>query len=83
MIRKLLAAALMTSVAALSAAGCGNGYDSEEATDECNVKRASEELKLCMNDDAFAACVACYEECGDGCATVSTVCPTQFTCPEE
>jgi len=83
MTRKLLAAALMMSVAALSIAGCSDGFDSEEATDECNVKRASLELELCMDDGAYQACLTCYEECGEGCATVATVCPTQFTCPEE
>ncbi len=81
MTRLFLATALTTLALIASVASCGDGFDTEEATAECNLDQ--KRLPNCMDDEAFALCVSCHQECGDNCATLDTVCPTRFTCPRD
>ena len=59
------------------AASCGGGDDTEEATKTCQDVRARQ--SQCVDDAAFAQCVACREECGKDCSQLES-CPLQFTC---
>ena len=56
---------------------CGSGLDSEEAKSTCDSIRESD--SMCVNDAAYDACVACYEDCGVDCARLES-CPLQFSC---
>ncbi len=83
MIRMLSATLIIGMVACAALAGCGGGYDTEEATDACNtIKQADADNYNCMSDEDFDACVACHEECGDVCLSVDTACPPTFSCTE-
>ena len=58
--------------------GCGSHYSTQEAYDICH-KTSS--LSPAATDEAFAQCVACYEECGAECKQTGTL-PLTFECPE-
>lgn len=68
-------------VAVAAPLACGGGFSTEEATVTCNEEQAR--LRDDMTDAAYQSCIVCHEECGDGCATIDTVIPTQFTCPTD
>ena len=74
----LIAAAV---VAFTIGAGCGSGFDRDEATVECDADRDA--FPNCYDDATFEACIVCHEECGAECATLGQVCPTKYSCPEE
>jgi hypothetical protein len=56
--------------------GCG-GYSSDEAKQVCDLERT----KPCQNDETYAACISCFEECGSDCATLES-CPVQYACTQ-
>ena len=56
---------------------CGSGLDTEEARTYCDDVRATQ--TNCVDDAAYQACVACYEDCGVDCAQLES-CPLQFSC---
>ncbi len=58
---------------AWSALGCG--YSHEEAEAECRGRMDG----VCLDETNVDECIACYEECGDACATLES-CPLQFSC---
>lgn len=60
-------------------AACGSGYDEERAKTVCEQERAAK--APIFTDDDFAKCVACYEECGDGCVPKHTT-PYDYVCAE-
>lgn len=66
---------------ALLPLACDGGFSTEEATVTCDEEQTR--LRDDMTDASYQACIACHEECGDACATVDTVVPTQFTCPSD
>lgn len=68
-----------------SAAACGDGFSTEDAVADCNQEEAAlaSAGSDCFDDAVHAECVACHEECGDGCATVDSVCPVTFSCPSD
>jgi hypothetical protein len=72
-----VAKGLSIAAFALLAAGCG-GYGESEAQLRCEIDQ--ENNAACFNDEAFAACLDCYTECGDSCALAES-CPIQYTCP--
>ena len=60
---------------ALAAAACGDRASTQEAYDIC--EDIGERIGT-LDDDSFAACVACHETCGGECNTTDG----SFTCPE-
>ena len=79
--KRLVLATALTALTALAIGGCGDGFDTAEATAACDADEKN--MPNCFDDDAYAQCIACHEECGDTCATIDTVCPAQFTCPAD
>jgi len=73
MIRLVLLLSLLTL-----AAGCTDHFTTQEAYTQCEeiIERVAT-----TTDDAFAACVACYEDCGEDCEQ-SGASPPEFTCPD-
>jgi hypothetical protein len=61
--------------------GCGD----DDPVEFCNAEREQylgvEPQDGCMTDTTVAACVACHDECGDACASVLSVCPVEYSCP--
>lgn len=55
--------------------GCDN-YSTQDAYEQCELISDSTPL----TDDAFAECVACYENCGSGCGGVADGGSLDFTC---
>ncbi len=58
-------------------AGCGGGFDTEEATEVCDdieMRQTS-----CLPAAARTQCISCFEECGRACAQLES-CPLQFSC---
>jgi len=81
MIRMLSVTLMIGMVAGLALAGCGDGYDNEEAMAACDtIKQA--DANNCMSDEDYDACVVCHEDCGDSCLVVDTACPPTFSCNE-
>lgn len=79
-VRTLASAVLLTSTLFFALA-CDGGYSNSEAVERCNTERLT--YPDCMTTETTAACVTCFEDCGDACAVVGTVCPTQFECIED
>lgn len=67
---------LIVSIGLLVAA-CSGGYSAEDAAGRCDIDTANN--SLCSNDETYAACLDCYEECGDECVVVAG-CPISFAC---
>lgn len=67
---------LIASIGLLVAA-CGGGYSPEAAAGRCDID--TQNNSLCLGEDTYAACLDCYEECGDECAVVAG-CPITFAC---
>jgi hypothetical protein len=61
------------------AAGC-SGLSTVEAEQRCDQERTADGTG-CIDDEAYDACVSCYEDCGDDCAR-GNACPASFSCPE-
>jgi hypothetical protein len=61
---------------------CGEGEGTADATEHCQGQRDID-TSGCWTDEAFQACVACREECGEACALIDTASPCAFTCPAE
>lgn len=76
LMRGLAALSAATLVAALSAA-CG-GLSMDDASMRCDQEQSSK--GACFDDKVYAACVDCYERCGDSCVPQST-CPSTYLCP--
>jgi hypothetical protein len=77
MIRQKLAAVMFIAIGGVC--GCGSLSD-DEITVRCDQERAAK-LPSCVDDDAYAECVSCYEECGDSCRSKG-LCPEQYDCLE-
>ena len=76
--RRPFALSLVRLALALAlATGCGSSFSEDEARGVCTRRQQAE--SACMDDAAFEACVACYEECGNDCAVLES-CPLQFAC---
>ncbi len=56
---------------------CGSGMTTEEAESECG--RIRDTQPACIDDNAYAQCVSCHEECGRECTALES-CPESFTC---
>jgi hypothetical protein len=65
-------------VVALLVGACGNGLSTQEAYAICESEQSRNPA---IDDAAFAACVACYEDCSD-CIVQSTA-PATFACPDD
>lgn len=74
MVRKVLG---FTMFITLLAAGCGGGYSDEKAKTRCDQEQASK--SQCVTDEAYDACISCYQECGEQCAPGAT-CPETYEC---
>ena len=56
------------------ATACGDHYTTQEADAVC--EELKERISTLDNEETFAECVACHEDCGDECET------PDFTCPD-
>lgn len=57
---------------------CSGRLSTQDAAERCNIERSN---KLTVTDEAYQACVACFEDCGDDCTTAGTT-PETYSCPE-
>jgi hypothetical protein len=73
----LAAALALAAASALAGLGCSGGDGTSQATTICNQDQA---LNVCITDEIYDQCLACYEKCGEKCNVVTT-CPASFTCP--
>jgi hypothetical protein len=73
-----IVAALGAIALAVTAAGCGGGYDEDEAAAACNAFVGSVDTS---DQEAYDRCIDCYVECGDECAVLESY-PPRFACPE-
>jgi hypothetical protein len=60
-------------------AGC-QGYSKEKATVVCDQERTAK--AQCVTDASFDQCVACYQECGNGCRA-QALCPEEYSCNDD
>lgn len=79
MVRMVFAAAFLV-IASTVAAGCGSGLSVEDATQRCDQEKTAK--GSLFGTETYNECIACYEKCGDSCASVATSPPT-YTCPDE
>jgi hypothetical protein len=77
MIRQRLVAVILVTLGGVC--GCG-GLSDNEIKVRCDQERAAK-MPSCVDDDAYAACMSCYDECGDSCRSKG-LCPEQYTCLE-
>lgn len=75
MVRKVLGFTMFTAL--LAAAGCGGGYSDEKAKIRCDQEQIAK--SQCMTDEAYQACLTCYQECGDQCDPQAT-CAETYEC---
>jgi cytochrome c553 len=73
--RSVVAAVTVTVLAALGA-GCG-GLSAGDAQTRCDQDQAA--LGYFFDDAVMAACVACFEDCGDSCVRHATT-PLTYSC---
>ena len=64
--------------AAALGAGCGGGYDEEEAKAACDAYVTNVDTSP---SGLYQECVDCFMECGDDCAIAESD-PPQFICQE-
>jgi hypothetical protein len=57
---------------------CGGHLSTQDAAERCNIERAN---KPTVTDEAYQACIACFEDCGDDCAAAGTT-PETYRCAE-
>ncbi len=69
---------LAALVLAATAVGCGGHASTQEANARC---RDEQRTKNTVTDEAFAQCVACFEDCGDDCQAMGET-PERYACPE-
>ena len=67
----------LSCIAALACIAACGGYSTQEAYDRCEEERT---VKPTVTDEAFAQCVACYEDCGNDCVAQGTS-PESYLCP--
>ncbi len=61
---------------------CGDHDSTQEANAACDVILADRVNTTDGTDDElFAACVACHENCGNDCTEEGTI-PPEFVCPD-
>lgn len=72
-------------IVALGLAGCGGGFSTEDAVARCDQERDGRNAGAppCIDDAAYAECVAAYEECGDDAQFVDGACPLSFSCSDD
>ena len=58
--------------------GCGDGLTTQEAVDVCDIEA---ENKPAVTAEAYDACIACFEACGDECKAQSTS-PETYACED-
>lgn len=66
--------------------GCDSGFSPEDAKSRCDQERGSRNIggsASCVDDDAYRACIAAYEDCGEGVTVNDDDCPIRFSCDEE
>jgi hypothetical protein len=59
--------------------GCSRGYSDQKAQQLCEQEMRSK--AGCITDTAYAACLACYKECGNICEAQAS-CPETYQCEE-
>lgn len=74
--RKQIALLFALAGLAVTVAACA-GYPEDQAVARCKIEQQNQ--AACFNSDTYDQCVACFEECGDGCA-VAESCPVQYVC---
>jgi hypothetical protein len=74
--RSLAAAATVVLLSAVGA-GCG-GLSESDAKVRCEQDQQA--LGYFFDDKVMAACMSCFEDCGDSCVRHSTA-PLTYTCP--
>lgn len=75
MVRKALGGVMFVMLLA-AVAGCG-GFNEAKAKERCDQEQFAK--AQCISDDEYDACVACYQQCGDGCEAQAT-CPETYSC---
>lgn len=65
-------------VVALLVGACGGGLSTQEAYEICESEQSRNPA---IDEVAFAACVACYEDCSD--CIVQNTAPATFACPDD
>jgi len=61
---------------------CGDHDTTQEAYDTCEVILADRvDTTDGTDDEVFAACVACHENCGSDCSVEGSS-PPEFVCPD-
>lgn len=58
---------------------CSGRLSTQDAAERCDIER---ENKLTITDEAYQACIACYEDCADDCTSAGTT-PETYSCPAE
>ena len=59
-------------------AGCADSLSTQEAAVRCDVERQN---KVTVTEEAYQACIACFEACGDDCRARATN-PATYECEE-
>jgi hypothetical protein len=76
-LKRGLAALSAAALVAVLSAACG-GLSMDDAAVRCDQEKAGK--SSCFDDSVYAACLDCYERCGDSCVPQST-CPSTYLCP--
>ncbi|MEZ4443339.1 MAG: hypothetical protein R3B72_29860 [Polyangiaceae bacterium] len=63
----------------LTVSACGNHYSTQDAYVACEDLQTR--VSTLTDDQTFAECVACYEDCGDECALDESAEGSPFSCP--
>ena len=78
MFRSFAAAAVLV-ISSMAAMGCSSGLSPDDAAIRCDQEKAAK--GQLFGKDTYAACLSCFEECGDACAAIPSSPPT-YTCAD-
>ena len=79
MFRSFAAAAVLV-FSSMAAMGCGSGLSADDAAIRCDQEKAAK--GQLFGKDTYAACLSCFEQCGDTCHAISSSPPT-YGCPDD
>ena len=77
---RTVGAAVVLVITSLAALGCSSGLSTEDATIRCDQEKTAK--GSLFGTQTYNECIACYELCGDDCASAATSPPT-YKCADD